>query len=226
LVPCLTSDLYVPAEAELVLEGRITKGTAREGPFPDLTGTLDGVRDQPVIEIDRITHRREPIYHALLPAGLEHRLLMGMPREPTILTEVSRVVHCTDVLITPGGASWLHAVVQIEKRSPADGRLAIDAAFRGHSSLKHVVVVDTDVDIHDPRAVEWAIATRFQADRDLVLLEDQPGSSLDPSRSQAPGQKARTAKMGLDATIPWGYERAGFSKIGYPPADLDQWLPA
>jgi 2,5-furandicarboxylate decarboxylase 1 len=223
LVPCLTSNLQVPTEAELVLEGRITKRTAREGPFPDLTGTLDGVREQPVIEIDCITHRRNPIYHALLPAGLEHRLLMGMPREPTILTEVNRVVRCTDVLITPGGASWLHAVVQIEKRGPADGRLAIEAAFRGHGSLKHVVVVDRDVNIHDPAEVEWAIATRFQADRDLVLLEDQPGSSLDPSRTQLPGQKARTAKMGLDATVPWGADRAEFAKVDYPPVDLDTW---
>jgi len=215
----------VPAEAELVLEGRITKRTASEGPFPDLTGTLDGVREQPVIEIDCITHRRDPIYHALLPAGLEHRLLMGMPREPTILTEVNRVVRCTDVLVTPGGASWLHAVVQIDKRGPDEGRRAIEAAFGGHGSLKHVVVVDTDVDIHDPQQVEWAIATRLQADRDLVVLEDQPGSSLDPSRSQHPGEKARTAKMGLDATIPWGADRADFSRVAYPAVDLDRWLP-
>jgi 2,5-furandicarboxylate decarboxylase 1 len=226
LVRCLTSDLAVPAEAEVILEGRITKRTAQEGPFPDLTGTLDGVRHQPVIEIDRITHRRDPIYHALLPAGLEHRLLMGMPREPTIMTEVDRVAHCTDVVITPGGASWLHAVVQIDKRDPADGRRAIEAAFRGHGSLKHVVVVDTDVDIHDSGAVEWAIATRFQADRDLVILEDQPGSSLDPSRSQQPGQKARTAKLGLDATVPWGADPADFDRVRYPSVDLDAWLPA
>jgi 2,5-furandicarboxylate decarboxylase 1 len=225
LVPCLTSDLQVPAEAELVLEGRITKRTAREGPFPDLTGTLDGVREQPVIEIDCVTHRRDPIYHALLPAGLEHRLLMGMPREPTILTEVNRAVRCTDVVITPGGASWLHAVVQIDKRGPADGRLAIEAAFRGHGSLKHVVVVDTDVNIHDPQEVEWAIATRFQADRDLVVLKDRPGSSLDPSRTQLPGKKARTAKLGLDATVPWGMDRTEFVKVSYPPVDLGTWLP-
>jgi 2,5-furandicarboxylate decarboxylase 1 len=226
LVPCRTNELHVPADAELVLEGRITKRTAQEGPFPDLTGTLDGIREQPVVEIDCITHRRDPIYHALLPAGLEHRLLMGMPREPTILTEVNRVVRCTDVLITPGGASWLHAVVQIDKRTPADGRLAIEAAFRGHTSLKHVVVVDIDIDIHDSQAVEWAVATRFQADRDLVVLADQPGSSLDPSRSQRPGQKAQTAKMGLDATLPWGRDRADFVKVSYPAVDRDRWLGA
>ena len=170
LVKCRTLDLEVPAEAELILEGRITRQLAAEGPFPDLTGTLDGVRQQPVIEIDCITHRRAPVYHALLPAGLEHKLLMGMPREPTIYAAVAEVAHPLNVCITPGGTSWLHAVVQIEKRQPDDGRRAIEAAFNGHSSLKHVVVVDRDVDPFNPADVEWAIATRFQADRDLVLL--------------------------------------------------------
>jgi 2,5-furandicarboxylate decarboxylase 1 len=186
-----------------VLEGRITKELVSEGPFVDLTGTYDLVRQQPVIEIDRVTHRRDPIYQALLPGRLEHRLLMGMPREPTIYAEVSKVVHCLNVHITPGGTSWLHAVVQIAVQKPNDGRQAIEAAFRGHSSLKHIVVVDRDIDIYDTGDVEWAIATRFQADRDLVVLADQPSSSLDPSAHHAPGQKSRTAKMGLDATIHW-----------------------
>jgi anhydromevalonate phosphate decarboxylase len=195
--------IRVPADAELVLEGRITKRLVSEGPFVDLTGTYDIVRQQPVVEIDRVTHRRNPIYQALLPGRLEHRLLMGMPREPTIYAEVSKMTRCLNAHITPGGTSWLHAVVQIIAQSPEDGRRAIAAAFRGHGSLKHVIVVDGDVDIFDPADVEWAIATRFQADRDLVVLTDQPSSSLDPSAHHAPGQKSRTAKMGLDATIPW-----------------------
>ncbi len=224
LVQCRTVDLQVPAEAEIVLEGRITTRMACEGPFPDLTETMDAVREQPVIEISAVTHREHPIYHGLLPGGLEHKLLMGMPREPTILAEVSRVACCTGVLITPGGASWLHAVVQIDKQGPDDGRRAIEAAFRGHGSLKHLVVVDTDVNIHDPGEVEWAIATRFQADKDLIILSGQPGSSLDPSGVHIPGKKACTAKMGLDATIPWGRERAGFDKVSYAPVDLDRWL--
>jgi UbiD family decarboxylase len=223
LVKCKTLDLEVPAEAELVLEGRITHRVEAEGPFPDLTGTLDGVRQQPVIEIDCITHRRNPIYHALLPAGLEHKLLMGMPREPTILAAVAEVTHPLNVCITPGGTSWLHAVVQIEKRGPDDGRKAIRAAFRGHSSLKHVVVVDGDVHPFNPAEVEWAIATRFQADRDLVVLTDQPGSSLDPSGRHAPGRKARTTKMGLDATIPWEGERTGFERLSFGEIDLSDY---
>jgi UbiD family decarboxylase len=137
------------------------------------------------------------------------------------------------VSITPGGMSWLHAVVQIVKRDPEDGRRAIEAAFRGHGSLKHVVVVDEDVNPFDPAAVEWAVATRFQADRDLIVFEDQPSSSLDPSAKLVPGQKARSAKMGLDATIPWTdstgrsldhTERKGFHKVRYEPIDISQYV--
>lgn len=195
--------IRVPAEAEFVLEGRITKELTDEGPFVDLTGTYDFIRRQPIIEIERITHRRDALYQALLPGRLEHRLLMGMPREPTIYAEVNKVARCLNVHVTPGGASWLHAVVQIAKRTPDDGRKAIEAAFRGHGSLKHVWVVDEDVNPFDPHDVEWAMATRFQADRGLVVLTDQPSSSLDPSAHHAAGQKSRTAKMGIDATIYW-----------------------
>ncbi len=229
LVKCRTVDLEVPADSEFVLEGRITRRMVAEGPFIDLTETWDIVRQQPVIEIDCLTHRRDAIYHALLPGRLEHKLLMGMPREPTIYAAVSQVCQCKNVLITPGGMSWLHAVVQIVKQAPDDGRKAIAAAFRGHTSLKHVVVVDEDVDLFNPAEVEWAIATRFQADRDLIVLEDQPSSSLDPSATHIPGQKTRTSKMGLDATTPWHKptgelrtreELEGFQKVGYGEVDM------
>ncbi|MDX1415626.1 MAG: UbiD family decarboxylase [Candidatus Promineifilaceae bacterium] len=225
LAKCLTKDLEVPADAEIVLEGRITKKKVTEGPFMDLTETMDIVRDQPVIEIDLITHRSNPIFHALLPGGLEHKLLMGMPREPTIFTEVNKVAKCTGAAITPGGTSWLHAVVQIDKQSPDDGRLAIEAAFRGHGSLKHVWVVDQDVDIYNPADVEWAMATRFQADKDLYIYENQPGSSLDPSGTHVPGKKGRTAKMGLDCTIPWGADSRKFLKGTYGSVNLADYLP-
>jgi UbiD family decarboxylase len=234
LARCLGVDLEVPAECEAVLEGRMTRRLGDEGPFIDLTETWDIVRQQPVIEIDCITHRRSPIYHALLPGGLEHKLLMGLPREPTIFQAVSEVTDCRAVSITPGGMSWLHAVVQIEKKAADDGRRAIEAAFRGHGSLKHVVVVDADVDPFDSMAVEWAVATRFQADRDLMIYENQPSSSLDPSAALVPGQKARSAKMGLDATIPWAdaagralsqAERGGFRKVAYGAVDLSNYLP-
>ncbi len=218
-VTAVTQPLVIPAEAELVLEGILTHAFTTEGPFPDLSGTMDGTREQPIFRVTAITHRRDPIFHALLPAGLEHKNLMGMPREPTIYAEVSKVTTCTGVRITPGGCSWLHAVVQIEPQGPDDGRRAIEAAFRGHTSLKHVVIVDTDVNLDDPSDVEWAIATRFQADRDLLVLPDQPSSSLDPSARQTPGQKARTTKMGLDTTIPWGEPRDGYLRVRYASSD-------
>jgi len=224
LVKCLTNDLAVPADAEIVLEGRITHQLVAEGPFMDLTETMDITRRQPVIAIDLITHRRDPIYHALLPGGLEHKLLMGMPKEPTIFAAVNEVARCTGAVITPGGTSWLHAVVQIDKQSEDDGRRAIEAAFRGHGSLKHVWVVDTDVDIYDPAQVEWAMATRFQADRDLYVYPNQPGSSLDPSGTHVPGRKSRTAKMGLDCTIPWGAERDKYERGEYGRVNPNDYL--
>lgn len=223
LVKCITNDLAVPAHAEIVLEGRIIKRMTSEGPFMDLTETMDIVRDQPVIEIDLISHRRQPIFHALLPGGLEHKILMGMPKEPTIFHEVNKVVNCTGAVITSGGASWLHAVVQIDKKGEADGRLAIEAAFKGHGSLKHVWIVDTDIDIYNPLAMEWAMATRFQVDKDLIIYENMPGSSLDPSGLHVPGQKSRTAKAGFDCTIPFAANKSKFRRGEYGQVNLSEY---
>jgi len=224
LVKCKTVDIEVPKDCEIVLEGRITKERAPEGPFLDITGTQDKVREQPVIQVRCVTHRRDPIYQALLPGKQEHRLLMGMPKEPTIYNEVSKVCNCKNVLITPGGCSWLHAVVQIEKQSSDDGRKAIEAAFKGHGSLKHCVVVDKDVDIYDPNDVEWAISTRFQADKCMVVKPNQPGSSLDPSGDLSEGKKAVTCKAGLDATIPFDKKDKKFERGRYRKADVKDYL--
>jgi len=224
LVRCKTVDLDVPRDCEIVLEGRITRERAAEGPFLDITGTQDKVREQPVIEIKCITHRKDPIYQALLPGKQEHRLLMGMPKEPTIYNEVSKVCRCRNVLITPGGCSWLHAVVQIEKEQEDDGIKAIEAAFKGHGSLKHCVVVDTDIDIYDPNDVEWAIATRFQADKRMIVKPGQPGSSLDPSGDLGEGKKAVTCKAGIDATIPFDKKDKKFERGEYRKVDAKDYL--
>jgi len=224
LVKCKTIDVEVPKDCEIVLEGRITKEKTSEGPFVDTTGIADRVRQQPVIEINCITHREKPIYQTLLPGRNEHKFLMGMPREPTIFNEVNKVCECKDVYITPGGCSWLHAVVQIKKRNPDDGKRTIEAAFKGHSSLKHCIVVDDDINIYDPNDIEWAIATRFQADKDAVVLPKQRGSSLDPSGDLTEGKKATTCKMGLDATIPFKKTGKGFKKEEYKRVDLNKFL--
>jgi 2,5-furandicarboxylate decarboxylase 1 len=224
LVKCKTIDLEVPKECEIVLEGRITNQKTAEGPFLDTTGTIDKIRQQPIIEVKCITHREKPIYQTLLPGRKEHQFLMGMPKEPTIFNEVNKVCECKDVYITPGGCSWLHAVVQIKKRNPDDGKKAIAAAFEGHKSLKHCVIVDDDIDIYNPHDVEWAIATRFQADKNAVILPNQPGSSLDPSGDLTEGKKARTCKMGLDATVPFGKTDKSFTKEKYRKVDLNKFL--
>jgi 2,5-furandicarboxylate decarboxylase 1 len=224
LVKCKTIDVEVPKDCEIVLEGRITKEKTSEGPFLDLTGIMDRVRQQPVIEIKCITHRENPIHQTILAGRNEHKFLMGMPKAPTIFNEVNKVCECKDVYITPGGCSWLHAVVQIKKRNPDDGKKAIEAAFKGHRSLKHCIVVDDDINIYDPNNVEWAIATRFQADKDVVILPKQRGSSLDPSGDLTEGKKATTCKMGLDATIPLEKTGKGFKKEEYRRVDLKKFL--
>jgi len=224
LVKCKTVDLEVPRNCEFVLEGRITKEKTSEGPFLDLTGTADKIRQQPIIEIKCITHREKPIYQTILAGRNEHKFLMGMPKEPTIFNEVNKVCECKDVYITPGGCSWLHAVVQIKKKNPDDGKKAIAAAFEGHKSLKHCIIIDDDINIYDPHDVEWAIATRFQADKNAVILSNQPGSSLDPSGDLSEGKKATTAKVGLDATIPFTTTGKGFKKEEYRKIDLNKFL--
>ena len=222
LVKCKTVDLEVPADCEIVLEGKITKERAPEGPFLDLTGIVDKMRQQPIVEIKCFTHRRKPIYQTILAGRNEHRMLMGMPKEPTIFNEVNKVCRCKDVYITPGGCSWLHAVVQIQKRNPDDGKKAITAAFEGHKSLKHCVIVDEDINIYEPSEVEWAIATRFQADKNTIILSNQPGSSLDPSGDLTEGKKATTAKAGIDATAPLTTTGKGFTKERYVKIDLKE----
>jgi UbiD family decarboxylase len=218
----VTSDLLIPAEAEFVIEGTIYRDRRHaEGPFVDLTETQDVIREEPVLEVKCITHRKDPLWHALLPGGLEHKLLMGMPREPTIFREVNKVVNCLDVNINPGGCSWLHAIVKIRKEQEDDGRKAIEAASRGHRSCKHIFVVDEDVDIYDPLSVEWAMATRFQADRDLVWLGRERGSSLDPSAE--PGTY-ETCKVGFDLTAPLETAGKHFNKVPFPEVNLSDFL--
>lgn len=212
----LTNNLLVPAESEVVLEGRVTDEWADEGPFIDITGTYDIVRKQRVFEIRKITMRRDPVFQVILPAGSEHRTLMGTPREATIYKEAAEVCRVLDVKLTLGGCSWLHAIIKIKKEGQDDARKAIEAAFKAHGSLKHVIIVDEDIDISNPHEVEWAIATRVQLDKDLVLKPGERGSSLDPSADQV---TRKTCKAGLDATAPIGSEREKFLRAKIPRED-------
>jgi UbiD family decarboxylase len=215
LVDCRKVDACAPADAELVLEGRISVDKeALEGPFVDVTGTYDVQRMQPVVEVVGVMHRRDYFYHALLPAGSEHRLLMGLPQEALIWESVSRVVpNVYAVNLSTGGCGWLHAIISIEKQVDGDGKNALLAAFAAHPSLKHVVVVDSDIDVFDLDQVEWAIATRFQAGEDLVVIRNVRGSTLDSSANQETGL---TSKMGIDATRPFGKPREKFERAKVP----------
>ncbi len=224
LIKCVTKNLEVPAESEFVIEGRLTRDLDREGPFVDLTETRDFERQEPVFVVDCITRRKDAMYQALLPGKLEHKILMGMPKEPTIYNEVSKVVDCKNVQVTMGGGSWLHGIVQIKKMNPDDGKKAIEAAFNGHKSMKHVIIVDDDVDIFNPNAVEWAIATRFQGDKDLIIKTDQPGSSLDPSGKHEPGKKTLTTKIGFDASIPSHIDKSKYEVVKYRKVDPNDYL--
>ena len=205
----LSNGVVVPAISEYAMEARITTSTGEEGPYVDITGTVDDIRLEPIIEYDKIHHRNDPIFHALIPAGVEHMTLMGMPRAPTIKTAVSEVVTCTDVYLTDGGSGWLSSVVQIIPEESGDGMKAIKAALDGHKSMKQVIVVDNDIDVTDSSRVEWALMTRWQPDRDTLILSSQRGSSLDPSRSP----DGTTSKIGMDATIDPGIDRSPYESV-------------
>jgi len=214
-------DGHLVPSSDIVIIAELTGELHDEGPFLDLTETFDIIRKQRVVRVKKIYMRKDPMYHALLPGGLEHKVLMGMPREPTIYREVAKVCDVKDVLVTSGGCSWLHGAVSIHKKHPDDGRKAIEAAFKGHKSMKHVFVVDDDINIHDPNDIEWAMATRFQADKNLVMKREK-GSSLDPSSDM---DTQMTCKVGFDLTIPEG----GKKEFGRPTLpmklNLDDYVP-
>jgi 2,5-furandicarboxylate decarboxylase 1 len=215
LVECERVGAYAPAEAELILEGKISaKREVAEGPFVDITGTYDVQRNQPVVEVVGVTHREDYFYQGLLPSGAEHRLLMGLPHEVLIWEAVSRVVpKVYAVNLSAGGSGWLHAVISIEKQLDGDGKNALLAAFAAHPSLKHAVVVDSDIDVFDVSDVEWAVATRFQASEDLIIIDNARGSTLDSSADQETGL---TTKMGVDATKPFTKPREKFERARIP----------
>ena len=180
-------DLHVPAETEIVLEGYLTQELGAEGPFVDLTRTRDFVRQQPYFVVERITHRRDPLYQALLPGGYEHKLLMGMPREPTIFDAVSRVCPCLNVAITPGGGYWLHAVVQIARARPMTGgwpSRPLSRAIRRSSTSSSSTRMWT--------CSTWKRSSgpsprAFRPTATWWCFTDQPSSSLDPSARHVPG---------------------------------------
>jgi 2,5-furandicarboxylate decarboxylase 1 len=200
VVKCKTVDLDVLADAEIVLEGRmLPHERVLEGPFAELAGYYGGASPQPVIEFSAVTYRNNAINQTIMPASYEEKLPMALVREVTLFTTVRQVVpNIKDVHITLGGIGRYHAIIQIDKKSEGDGKQAALAAFASDKDLKHVVVVNDDVDIHNSEDVEFAIATRVQADQDIFIVPGAKGSPLESSHNI----RGVTAKMGIDATYP------------------------
>ena len=211
LTECEHVDALAPADAELVLECRLRLDqNVAEGPFVDQTGTFDVKRQQPLVELVGVMHREDYIYQGLLPSGSEHMLLMGMPPEVRIWDYVRNVVPTVrGVNMTLGGMGWLHCVVSFEKFREGDPKNVLMAIFAAHPSLKHAVVVDSDIDPYDMQEVEWAIATRFKGDEDLLIVPNARVSSLDPASDQ---ERELGCKVGIDATRPLSKPAEKFKK--------------
>ena len=215
LVQAPTVDLRVPAHAEILIEARLRPGEREsEGPFGEFPRTYSPAAPGPVLDVISVSHRADPIFQTILSSGVEHLLVGGIPREADLWRELKRVNPAVKaVRMSEGGSCRFHAVVSLSRPERGRAREALMAAFAANPVLKHVVAVDDDVDVFDDKQVEWALATRVQADRDLVVLPDAQGSTLDPS---APCGK--TAKLGIDATVGDG-ERQAFARIRVPGAE-------
>lgn len=200
LVRCRSVELEVPAQAEIVLEGVIRPGAeSTEGPFAELMGYYSERGPAPLMDITAVTCRSDPIFQHCYPCREEH-LAYGMVKEAETYAALSGVVDVKDVNYTLGGGCRLHAAVSIRKRSPGDGKSAILTVLGSYKDVKHVVVVDDDVDIYDPMDLEFAVATRFQASTDLVVVPGALGSPLEASY----WERGTADKLGLDATMPLG----------------------
>ena len=216
VVRCVTNPVKAPAHAEIVIEGRLLPHEReREGPFGEFPRYYGPAGDRQVLMVDAVTRRRDAIFHTIVPAAMEHLLLGAIPREASLLSLLRRSFPSVlDVHLSVGGVCRYHLYVRIRKRWDGEPRNVMMGAFAGHADVKQVVVVDEDVDVHDPRAVEWAVATRFQAGEDLMVVPGAQGSRLDPS-----ARAGRVDKMGLDATRPLDADPFRFTVVHVPGED-------
>lgn len=190
----------VPARAEVVLVGRLRAGVrAEEGPFGEYPRTYGPGGPAPVIELTRRFRREQPLVQTILSGGREHFWLGGVPREARLTQALRRSgVPVAGVRMTESGSCRMHAVVSLRNARPGDVMQTGMSVFAALAPAKLVIVVDDDVDIYDDEQVGWAVATRFQADRDLTVLEGCRSGGLDPST----GADGLSAKLIMDATVP------------------------
>ena len=194
LVRCETSDLLVPAHAEMILEGEILPGERTpEGPFSEFTGYSLGRRQREVVRYNAVTMREDALFHDIAVAQVDHLLLSTIPMEANLYRAVRAIVPSVTAVRVPAPYS---CYVSIEQRVAGQAKNAILAVLGADMYIKRVVVVDHDVNIFDDREVAWALGTRCQADRDITVISNTRGSDLDPSTDS----DGYTAKWGVDAT--------------------------
>lgn len=200
VVKAKTVPIVIPADAEMVIEGRILPHIRREeGPFGEFTGHAVSKDERQVVEVTAITHRKNYIFQDVHAGYTEHKLMGAVPREAALIKAVRQTVPTVKNVCMPvSGNCRFHAYISIAKRTPGQAKNAICAAFASDMLLKHVIIVDDDIDVFDEEQVLWAVSNRFQADRGLVVIPNAQGSELDPSA----GPGGINAKMGLDATKP------------------------
>ncbi len=211
VVPGETVAVDVPARAEFVLEGRVVPGLREpEGPLGENTGYYVETTS-PVVEVGAVTHRRDPIYQALCPWSSEVDQLLSLVAGSELLLRLrAQFPAVTDLDLVPGTCGFV-ATVAVRRCRPAEVRRLMALALSLERRLKAVVVVGDDVDLRDPRDVAWALATRVQPDRDVLVLPGFEGYVIDPSV----GPDGRTTKVGLDAT---GGSGQAFERIAVPSA--------
>jgi 2,5-furandicarboxylate decarboxylase 1 len=220
VVKAITQDLLVPAESEIVLEGRIlTDETVLEGPFGEFVGYLAPAEPMPIFEVTAVTHRTKPIYHAINGYGRETIVLRKYVLEASLLKVLSSAAPIvTDVEMTAGGLHRFHAILQVKKAGPQhDGlqRNAILAAFGALKDLDMIIVVDDDIDIRDPLDVEYAVATRMEASRDIFTVPGARGHEY-----VRVSQNGIRTKLGIDATVPFA-DKARFARCSFEPVEID-----
>jgi 2,5-furandicarboxylate decarboxylase 1 len=203
VAPCATIDLQVPAAAEIVIEGEILAGVREpEGPFGEFTGYFSRRSTEHVFVAKAIAMRERPWFQSIGSgrAG-DHITTLGLVREAEIYNALSRVIpNVTGVHVPLSGTSSFTAYVAIKQGRPGEAKHVIPIVLGVDHYLKLVIVVDDDVDVLDESDVLWAVATRMQADRDLVTISGSLGALLDPSADE----RGMTAKLGIDATRPFG----------------------
>lgn len=200
ITKCKTVDLEIPANAEIVLEGKILPLIREdEGPFGEFTGYASRSSTRHVVEITGILQRKDAIYQDIVSGfSAEHNSLIGIPHEAMIFESVKSVAPTVKKVCFPwSGTCRLHCYISIEKVVEGQPKSVIFSALAKDLGLKFVVVVDSDIDVYDEKEVLWAIATRFQWDKGLFIAKDCMGMMLDPS-----SKDGLTSKVGIDATKP------------------------